>query len=66
MLNRLARSMAGDGYLLLGAAETVVGLTESFKTVPDKRGLYTPNLNASGFFAAAKPAPRLVAINGGR
>ena len=66
VLNRLARSMAGDGYLLLGAAETVVGLTESFKTVPDKRGLYTPNLNASGFFAAAKPAPRLVAINGGR
>jgi chemotaxis protein methyltransferase CheR len=66
VLNRLARSMAGDGYLLLGAAETVVGLTESFKTVPDKRGLYTPNLNAPGFFAAAKPAPRLVAINGGR
>jgi chemotaxis protein methyltransferase CheR len=66
VLNRLARSMAGDGYLVLGAAETVVGLTESFKTVPDKRGLYTPNLNAPGFFAAAKPAPRLVAINGGR
>jgi chemotaxis protein methyltransferase CheR len=66
VLNRLARAMAGDGYLVLGAAETVVGLTESFKTVPDKRGLYTPNLNAPGFFAAANPMPRLVAINGRR
>ena len=65
-LDRLARSIAADGYLILGAAETVVGLTESFKTVPDKRGLYTPNLNAPGFFAAAKPAPRLVVINGRR
>jgi chemotaxis protein methyltransferase CheR len=66
VLNRLARAMAGDGYLVLGAAETVVGLTESFKTVPDKRGLYTPNLNAPGFFATANPVPRLVAINGRR
>ncbi len=31
LLNRLARVIAGDGYLVLGAAETVVGLTDSFK-----------------------------------
>ncbi len=31
VLNRLARSMAGDGYLMLGAAETVVGLTEQLQ-----------------------------------
>jgi len=66
VLNRLAQSMAGDGYLVLGAAETVVGLTESFKTVPDKRGLYMPNLNAASLFAGARPAPRLVAVSGGR
>lgn len=66
VLDRLARAMAADGYLVLGAAETVVGLTESFKIVPDKRGLYTPNPNAPGFFASAKPAPHLVAINGRR
>jgi chemotaxis protein methyltransferase CheR len=66
VLNRLARSMAGDGYLVLGAAETVVGLTETLKTVPEKRGLYVPNLNAPGPFASSKPAPRLVAVNGGR
>ena len=43
VLNRWPASMAGDGYLVLGAAETVVGLTDSFKVVPDKRGLYAPN-----------------------
>jgi chemotaxis protein methyltransferase CheR len=68
VLNRLARSMAGDGYLVLGAAETVVGLTDSFKVVPDKRGLYVPNPNAPSLSApyAPKPPPRLVAVNGGR
>jgi chemotaxis protein methyltransferase CheR len=67
LLNRLARVTAHDGYLILGAAETVVGLTDRFKMVPDKRGLYVPaaaNLRQSP--VAAKPAPRLFAINGGR
>ena len=44
LLNRLAKIVAGDGFLVLGAAETVVGLTDSFKTVGDKHGLYTPNM----------------------
>ncbi|MGN6461907.1 MAG: CheR family methyltransferase [Pseudolabrys sp.] len=42
-LARLGRAVAPDGYLLLGAAETVVGLTDQFKPVPEKRGLYAPN-----------------------
>jgi chemotaxis protein methyltransferase CheR len=68
VLNRLARSIAGDGYLILGAAETVVGLTHSFKVVPEKRGLYMPNLGVSHLSGsiAVKSPPRLVAINGGR
>ena len=53
VLERLARVTAQDGYLLLGAAETVVGLTNAFKTVPDKRGLYMRNSEAGG--AAAMP-----------
>src|SRR5690606_3141738 len=36
---RLSRVVASDGYLLLGAAETVIGLTDLFKPVPNKRGL---------------------------
>jgi chemotaxis protein methyltransferase CheR len=43
VLERLARQMPEDGYLVLGAAETVVGLTDLFKPHPDKRGLYLPN-----------------------
>lgn len=46
VLNRMAPQIAEDGYLVLGAAETVVGLTSAFKPVPDKRGLYGPNLAA--------------------
>ncbi|MDR3497107.1 MAG: protein-glutamate O-methyltransferase CheR [Ancalomicrobiaceae bacterium] len=40
ILNRVRKMMPDDGFLVLGAAETVVGLTEAFKPVPDKRGLY--------------------------
>ena len=43
VLDRLARITEHDGYLVLGAAETVVGLTEAFKPLPDRRGLYAPN-----------------------
>jgi chemotaxis protein methyltransferase CheR len=46
VLNRMTRVVERDGYLLLGAAETVVGLTDSFKAVPERRGLYAPNPNA--------------------
>jgi len=43
VFERIAPQIAGDGYLVLGAAETVVGLTHAFKPVPEKRGLYAPN-----------------------
>ena len=43
IFGRLARSMESDGFLVLGAAETVVGLTEAFKPIADRRGLYRPN-----------------------
>ncbi len=43
VLNRLARQMPEDGFLALGAAETVVGLTDAFKPMADKRGLYMRN-----------------------
>jgi chemotaxis protein methyltransferase CheR len=46
VLERLARVTAPDGYLSLGAAETVVGLTEALRAIPDRRGLYAPNAAA--------------------
>jgi chemotaxis protein methyltransferase CheR len=46
VLERIARQMPDDGFLVLGAAETVIGLTDRFKPVPDKRGLYAPKAGA--------------------
>jgi len=43
VLNRFARQLEPEGYLVLGAAETVVGLSDAFKPIPDKRGVYAPN-----------------------
>ncbi|EIG60487.1 protein-glutamate O-methyltransferase CheR [Bradyrhizobium canariense] len=67
IFNRLARQIEGDGFLVLGAAETVVGLTDTFRPIPERRGLYKPN---DARAAAAKPAlagaaPR-VAVMAGR
>ncbi|WP_428645857.1 CheR family methyltransferase [Roseibium sp.] len=60
ILGRLAKSLPDDGYLVLGAAETVVGLTDAFKPVPGKRGLFQKKQvvqAATGTVAS----PRLVA-----
>ncbi len=40
VLQRLAATLAPDGALVLGAAETVLGLTESLVPEPGHRGLY--------------------------
>jgi chemotaxis protein methyltransferase CheR len=44
VFGRLAKVIEPDGFLMLGAAETVVGLTEAFRPCPDRRGLYSPNV----------------------
>jgi chemotaxis protein methyltransferase CheR len=48
--NRLAKVNEADGYLFLGAAETVVGLTDRYRICPKLRGVYLPNA------VAARPA----------
>jgi chemotaxis protein methyltransferase CheR len=40
VLERIASVTERDGFLVLGGAETVVGLTDCFKPIPDKRGVY--------------------------
>jgi len=65
IFNRLAKIIEPDGFLALGAAETVVGLTEAFKPYPEKRGLYRPN-GARATVARTPPVaaamPRAVAM----
>jgi chemotaxis protein methyltransferase CheR len=67
IFGRLARAIEPDGFLVLGAAETVVGLTEAFKPFLDRRGLYRPSgiQNAPGKMTMAGMAmPKLAAIAG--
>lgn len=40
VLEQMAGCMGDDGYLFLGAAETVMGITDAFQTKADARGLY--------------------------
>ncbi len=63
ILGRLAKSLPDDGYLVLGAAETVVGLTDAFKPVPGKRGLFQKKLAVQAATGTTSPT-RLVAGGG--
>ncbi|MFN3196878.1 MAG: CheR family methyltransferase [Bradymonadia bacterium] len=40
VLERIARTMPSDGFLFLGGAETILGVSDKFKAVPGKRGVY--------------------------
>jgi chemotaxis protein methyltransferase CheR len=43
IFERMAKVMEPDGTLLLGAAESVVGITDAFKPNQERRGLYQIN-----------------------
>ena len=53
IFERMSRMIEPDGVLMLGAAESVVGITDTFKPYPDRRGMYCLN--------AARAAPRMAA-----
>jgi chemotaxis protein methyltransferase CheR len=53
VLERIADVTERDGFLMLGGAETVVGLTERFRPVPDKRGIYAQPANGGSRGAAS-------------
>jgi chemotaxis protein methyltransferase CheR len=55
IFNRLAKASEADGYLLLGAAETIVGLTDRYRICPNRRGVYLPN----GVIAARAVSPAI-------
>ena len=59
VLDRIARITDRGGYLVLGAAETVIGLTDCFRPVADSRGLYAPSAAAINAKAGSKAAPSL-------
>ncbi len=64
VLDRIAAQMDPQSYLVLGAAETIIGLSDKYKSVSGKRGLYEiasagPAVGASNIdrpVFAARPA----------
>jgi len=63
VLNGVAKIMPEDGFLFLGGAETVLGITDKFQMVPGQRGVYgvaTAQRPATAAFplAVAAGAPR--------
>ena len=59
---RMQRVTEPDGYLFLGAAETVVGLTEAYRAMPDLRGVYTPNVVRAPSLAPAMSGGLMKAV----
>jgi chemotaxis protein methyltransferase CheR len=53
IFNRLGRLLEPDGFLVLGAAESVVGISDAFKPYPERRGLYCANTARTARFGAA-------------
>ena len=63
IFERLAKVLEPDGVLTLGAAESVVGISDAFKPYPDRRGLYRPNpaRGVRGGLAALMPLKAVAA-----
>jgi chemotaxis protein methyltransferase CheR len=63
IFERLSRVVESDGFMVLGAAESVVGISDAFKPYPERRGLYRPNgtRNVKPGFAGIMP-PKAVAL----
>lgn len=59
VLASIAKQMPSDGYLILGASETVLGVTDKFKTSPGTPGFYVPATDTpSGGGQMRPPADR--------
>ncbi|MDR3489152.1 MAG: protein-glutamate O-methyltransferase CheR [Bradyrhizobium sp.] len=64
IFDRLVRVIEPDGVLTLGAAESVVGISDAFKPYPERRGLYRPNAARAvraGIAAIVPHAPKVAA-----
>ena len=58
VLDNIAKVMPDDGFLYLGGAETVLGISDKFKPIPEQRGIYgTTRPPGSAAAPAAAKAP---------
>jgi chemotaxis protein methyltransferase CheR len=61
VFGRLARMLDTDGVLVLGAAESVVGISDAFRPDPERRGVYRLNTERAARGAATPKPLKLVA-----
>lgn len=68
IFGRLARATEPDGYLFLGAAETVIGLTDRYRVCPHRRGVYQPEevRVAPSIVPVMGASERLLSVRGGK
>ncbi|HUN96335.1 MAG TPA: protein-glutamate O-methyltransferase CheR [Bradyrhizobium sp.] len=67
IFRRLAKATESDGFLVLGAAETVVGLCEAFRPHSERRGLFRPSMQHTvsiKAMAGGALAPKAAAMAG--
>lgn len=48
VLDNMSKVMPEDGFLYLGGAETVLGISDKFKPIPEQRGIYCRTMAGSG------------------
>lgn len=57
VLNNISQQMPDDGILYLGGAETVLGISDRFKPIPNQRGVYGVNRGPAAPAFSLKAAP---------
>jgi len=65
IFERLAKASEPDGFMVLGAAESAIGISDAFRPHPDRRGLYRPNTTRGpklGVTASTPQPTRAVAM----
>ena len=62
IFDRLAKVLEPDGVLALGAAESVVGISDAFKPYPERRGLYRPNAARTARAGVAAAVPHVLKV----
>lgn len=58
VLDNISKVMPDDGFLYLGGAETVLGISDRFKPIPEQRGIYCRNLSGTGAAPTGFGTPR--------
>jgi chemotaxis protein methyltransferase CheR len=66
IFERLSRMIEPDGVLVLGAAESVVGISDAFKPYAERRGLYRVNTERAARAGVSASMPQVLKLVGAR